>query len=141
MDMIITLLGVPFIYGFFWYLIQIEKRYEKKKKKERIDQSLKMPSNGIWSTPPKSKYELRAKKKGNYSPVYLEEEKKSNLSRYLEKYGKELARNFEQDQFIIPMEQCEEVIEELISWLNKLPNVDYALKEQDGIHVQKKKVV
>ena len=55
---------------------------------------------------------------------------------FVEEHGKQLAKYMEMDAFMIPISNCKDVAKELITWFNGMPNIEYALLEEDGIHVK-----
>lgn len=64
--------------------------------------------------------------------------KNSNgLKEFLEEHGKQFVIYMEKKPaFSIPVSCCKDVKEELLEWLNKQPNVNYAICENDMIHVR-----
>lgn len=133
MEMIMLILLSPILLGICLVLCKKERIQKEKEKQAEQEKLLNKPPRGIYTKHFVSENELRATKKVRTGKVT--HITKSKLDMFLEEHGLQIADYMQRDKFFIPISSCNDIKEELCQWFNNLPEVEYALLEEDGIYV------
>ena len=130
---IVAIIALPVIATFFYCLLQ-EDNHERSKKNLVNNHEV----NCYYPT----MNELRGQKMiGNPANQTIRKEK-DDLEEFLDEYGKTIVKSLtEQDSFVIPIAICDDIKEKLIEWLNNKKEIQYAVLEENGIHVKRGNII
>ncbi len=118
----------PILILIIWYCIKLEEQHNKEK---RINYTSATTITSAY-------YPTLNHLRGTSKPVKKHAvHKNDELNDFLEQYSKILAISMtEQSSFIVPIEVCDNVISNLKEWFDKKAEVQYAIIEEDGLHVK-----
>lgn len=123
--MIIYIMISPVLAIIMLYCLKLEKQHDNQK-----DAVVNKKTYGCYPT--------LNKLRGTSKPLKKNVIKKNDaLNDFLEQYSKILTISMtEKSSFVIPKEVCGDIATELKSWLDNKAEVQYAVIEEDGLHVK-----